>query len=134
MRTLRPISKHSSPADTLVDNKRQNLDDAQSMGNKSRNPSQTDEEMAPTDEYAKRASAETLQNTMLKPEQNAEGNKSGKEKDVIFVVEWYSDEDPENPQNWTGLKKAIVLFQLCAYTMAVYGASSMYVPGEGDVM
>ncbi|PKK50066.1 hypothetical protein CI102_4741 [Trichoderma harzianum] len=90
--------------------------------------------MAPTDQYAMMAPTENLQNTMLKPEQSAEGNNSGKEKDVNFVVEWYSDEDPENPQNWTGLKKAIVLFQLCAYTMAVYGASSMYVPGEGDIM
>lgn len=54
--------------------------------------------------------------------------------DGIILVDWYSTDDPENPQNWSGLKKAIVLSQLCAYTMAVYGASSMYVPGEAGVM
>lgn len=51
-----------------------------------------------------------------------------------IVVDWYSDTDPENPQNWTGLKKAVVLAQLCAYTMTVYGASSMYVPSEQGLM
>lgn len=51
-----------------------------------------------------------------------------------IVIDWYSGADPENPQNWTSLKKAMVLFQLCAYTMAVYGASSMYVPSEEGVM
>lgn len=51
-----------------------------------------------------------------------------------IVIDWYSDADPENPQNWTSLKNGMVLFQLCAYTMAVYGASSMYVPSEEGVM
>jgi len=39
-----------------------------------------------------------------------------------------------NPQNWPTSKKACALLQLCFYSMAVYGASSMYVPGEGGVM
>jgi DHA1 family multidrug resistance protein-like MFS transporter len=50
-----------------------------------------------------------------------------------ILIDWYSDSDPANPQNWSGLKKGFVLFQLCAYTMAVYGASSMYVPGEKEI-
>lgn len=50
-----------------------------------------------------------------------------------FLIDWYSDTDPANPQNWSGLKKGFVLFQLCAYTMAVYMASSVYVPGEQEV-
>lgn len=49
------------------------------------------------------------------------------------LLDWYSDTDPANPQNWSGLKKGFVLFQLCSYTMAIYGASSMFVPGEQGV-
>jgi MFS family permease len=39
-----------------------------------------------------------------------------------------------NPQNWPAAKKGWALTQLCFYSMAVYGASSMYVPGEEGVM
>ncbi|KAL7936127.1 MFS general substrate transporter [Trichoderma chlorosporum] len=75
-----------------------------------------------------------LENYQYKSEREAGSMAFGEQSGKNLVIGWYSDEDPENPQNWTGPKKAFVLFQLCAYTMAVYGASSMYVPGEGDVM
>lgn len=57
-----------------------------------------------------------------------------KTADGVILVDWYSTDDPENPQNWTSAKKLLVLLHLCAYTMAVYGASSMYVPSEFGVM
>lgn len=57
-----------------------------------------------------------------------------KTSDGTIVVDWYSTDDPANPQNWAGPKKGGVLLQLCLYSMAVYGASSMYVPGEEEVM
>lgn len=57
-----------------------------------------------------------------------------KTSDGTILVDWYTTDDPENPQNWTTSKKVGVLVQLCAYSMAVYGASSMYVPGEQGVM
>lgn len=54
--------------------------------------------------------------------------------DGTILVDWYTTDDPENPQNWPASKKGFVLVQLCAYSLAVYGASSMYVPGEQGVM
>ncbi|KAE8452245.1 hypothetical protein EG329_000944 [Mollisiaceae sp. DMI_Dod_QoI] len=57
-----------------------------------------------------------------------------KTSDGTILVDWYTTDDPANPQNWAGSKKGGVLLQLCLYSMAVYGASSMYVPGEEGVM
>jgi DHA1 family multidrug resistance protein-like MFS transporter len=57
-----------------------------------------------------------------------------KTRDGVILVDWYTTDDPSNPQNWPASKKGWVLTQLCFYSMAVYGASSMYVPGEEGVM
>jgi DHA1 family multidrug resistance protein-like MFS transporter len=57
-----------------------------------------------------------------------------KTADGTILVDWYTTDDPANPQNWTAGRKWLVLAQLAAYSMAVYGASSMYVPGEQGVM
>lgn len=57
-----------------------------------------------------------------------------KTADGTILVDWYTIDDPANPQNWPSSRKSIVLLQLCAYSLSVYGASSMYVPGEGGVM
>ena len=38
---------------------------------------------------------------------------TGADKDTI-VVDWYGDNDPENPQNWTNGYKAFQLFNICA--------------------
>lgn len=54
--------------------------------------------------------------------------------DGNILVTWYTTDDPENPQNWSQIKKSLVLLQLALYTCAVYGASSMYVSGEEGVM
>jgi MFS transporter, DHA1 family, multidrug resistance protein len=48
-------------------------------------------------------------------------------------VEWYSDDDPENPHCWSSSKKAFVSAQICIYTFSVYIGSSLYVAGEGDI-
>jgi MFS transporter, DHA1 family, multidrug resistance protein len=55
------------------------------------------------------------------------------EKSVV-VVDWYTADDPANPRNWSASKKGFVLAQLALYTLAAYGASSMYVSGEEGVM
>ena len=52
----------------------------------------------------------------------------GKEK---ILVDWYSEDDPGNPQNWSTLKKSYVAAQIWLYTFAIYGGSSIYVPSEG---
>lgn len=57
-----------------------------------------------------------------------------KTSDGTILVDWYTTDDVANPQNWAKSKKMLVLLQLCAYSLAVYGASSMYVPGEQGVM
>ena len=57
-----------------------------------------------------------------------------KTSDGKILVDWYTTDDPANPQNWASSRKSAVLLQLAAYSMAVYAASSMYVPGEQGVM
>ena len=69
--------------------------------------------------------AERTQSIVLAPTKTADGT---------ILVDWYTTDDPANPQNWAGPKKSFVLFQLCMYSFAAYGASSMYVPGIQGVM
>jgi DHA1 family multidrug resistance protein-like MFS transporter len=70
-------------------------------------------------------SVQKTKSVVLAPRKTADGT---------ILVDWYSTDDPANPQNWPSSKKAGVLLQLCLYSLAVYGASSMYVPGEQGVM
>ena len=34
------------------------------------------------------------------------------------IVDWYSSDDPDNPQNWTTRKKTFTFFQICLLTFA----------------
>ncbi|KAI1322376.1 major facilitator superfamily domain-containing protein [Xylariaceae sp. FL0255] len=52
----------------------------------------------------------------------------------ILVVGWYGPDDPENPQNWPSALKHLVAFEMCILNFAVYIASSIYVPGEPEVI
>jgi DHA1 family multidrug resistance protein-like MFS transporter len=54
--------------------------------------------------------------------------------DGTILVDWYTTDDPANPQNWTFGKKAVVLSQILIYTMAVYMGSAIYSPSIGGVM
>ncbi|KAI5289716.1 hypothetical protein KEM54_003368 [Ascosphaera aggregata] len=47
-------------------------------------------------------------------------------KDGDILVGWYSDDDPENPQNWSTGKKWILVILIFYYTFAVYGSSAIY--------
>ncbi|MCJ1396384.1 hypothetical protein MMC18_009274 [Xylographa bjoerkii] len=50
------------------------------------------------------------------------------------VVHWYGDDDPENPMNWSLLKKVVVTFEICLLTFSVYIGSAIYTAGiEGVV-
>lgn len=40
----------------------------------------------------------------------------------------------QNPQNWPTNLKHFIAFQMCILNFAVYIASSIYVPGEADLM
>lgn len=33
-----------------------------------------------------------------------------------ILVDWYNDDDPENPRNWSFRKRAFVLFEICLLT------------------
>ena len=66
--------------------------------------------------------AETLP---IVPQKTSDGN---------ILVDWYTTDDPANPQNWSLRKKNFVSFVICLYTFAVYTASAIYTPGEAGVM
>ncbi len=70
-------------------------------------------------------SAEKVKSTVIAPTKTSDG---------IILVDWYTNDDSANPQNWPASKKGLILLQLCLYSFAAYGASSMYVPGEEGVM
>ncbi|KAF2799148.1 MFS general substrate transporter [Melanomma pulvis-pyrius CBS 109.77] len=50
------------------------------------------------------------------------------------LADWYTTDDPENPQNWSFGKKAIVAAQICLYTLAFYMGSSIYTPSYPGIM
>ncbi|KAJ9288525.1 hypothetical protein DTO021C3_3777 [Paecilomyces variotii] len=55
-------------------------------------------------------------------------------KEGLILVDWYTTDDPANPQNWSSKKKAFTALQICLYTFVVYTASSIYVPAEQQIM
>lgn len=48
--------------------------------------------------------------------------------DGTILVDWYTTDDPENPQNWSNKKKGLVVLQIYLYTLAVYMGSAIYTP------
>ncbi|KIV91153.1 hypothetical protein PV10_05725 [Exophiala mesophila] len=48
--------------------------------------------------------------------------------DGTILVDWYTTDDPENPQNWSTGKKVLVVVQIYLYTLAVYMGSAIYTP------
>lgn len=57
-----------------------------------------------------------------------------KTADGIILVDWYTTDDPENPQNWSFGKKLFVACQIYLYTLAVYMGSAIYAPSTEGVM
>ncbi|SPO28998.1 probable FLR1 - Putative H+ antiporter involved in multidrug resistance [Ustilago trichophora] len=56
------------------------------------------------------------------------------EKSSDSLVDWYGDQDPDNPQNWSWSEKAFVAGLICLYTFTVYLGSSIYTPSVMGVM
>ncbi|KAK9489716.1 major facilitator superfamily domain-containing protein [Lipomyces doorenjongii] len=48
--------------------------------------------------------------------------------DGIVLVDWYTTDDPDNPQNWSLWKKHFVSLLICLYTFVVYCGSAIYTP------
>lgn len=53
-----------------------------------------------------------------------------KAENGVYLVTWYSDSDPDNPQNWSPGKKLWIGMILFAYTFAAYTGSSLYAVSE----
>lgn len=55
-------------------------------------------------------------------------------KEGFILVGYYSEDDPENPQNWALSKKIIASSQLYIYTFCVYLSSSIVTPSFPGIM
>ncbi|GFF53631.1 caffeine resistance protein 5 [Aspergillus udagawae] len=56
-----------------------------------------------------------------------------KTSDGTILVDWYTTDDPENPQNWPSRRKSLVALQIYLYTLVVYMGSSIYTPSAQAV-
>ncbi|KIW28750.1 uncharacterized protein PV07_04624 [Cladophialophora immunda] len=50
--------------------------------------------------------------------------------DNLILVDWYTTDDPANPQNWSTFKKCSVVFILALYTFTVYCAGPIFAASE----
>ncbi|KAK6585237.1 hypothetical protein PZA11_001964 [Diplocarpon coronariae] len=53
-----------------------------------------------------------------------------KTSDGNILVDWYTTDDPANPQNWSDAKRAFVSTVICLYTFVVYTGSAIYTSSE----
>ncbi|KAK4501470.1 hypothetical protein PRZ48_007279 [Zasmidium cellare] len=51
-----------------------------------------------------------------------------------ILVDWYTEGDPENPQNWSAGKKFLASLMIYLYTTAVYMGSSIITAGAEGIM
>jgi MFS transporter, DHA1 family, multidrug resistance protein len=55
--------------------------------------------------------------------------------DGTILVDWYSTDDPANPQNWSIRKKSLIILLLCTYTWTVYFAGPVWAASaEGGLL
>lgn len=57
-----------------------------------------------------------------------------KTSDGHILVDWYTTDDPANPQNWSNTKRGFVALILCLYTFSVYTGSAIYSSGTEGVI
>jgi DHA1 family multidrug resistance protein-like MFS transporter len=50
------------------------------------------------------------------------------------VIDWVDPADPDNPRNWSTVKKFFVTFEICFLTFSVYIGSAIYTAGIQDVV
>ncbi|KAB5530388.1 multdrug transfer [Coniochaeta sp. 2T2.1] len=53
---------------------------------------------------------------------------------ACILVDWYGDDDAENPHSWPTWKKAYVHLSINIYTFAIYMSSSIYTPAAPALM
>lgn len=76
-------------------------------------------------EVEKELSLERTKTLPIAPTKTADGN---------VLVDWYTTDDPSNPQNWSNKKRGFVAMQICLYTFAVYTGSAIYTSSIPQVM
>ncbi|KKY18450.1 putative major facilitator superfamily transporter [Phaeomoniella chlamydospora] len=76
-------------------------------------------------EVEQQHSAERIQSAIIQPQVTSDG---------VVLVDWYTTDDPENPQNWSVAKKSYVSFLIFIYTFVVYCASAIYTSSEPQIM
>lgn len=57
-----------------------------------------------------------------------------KTSDGIVLVDWYTTDDPANPQNWTNSKRFGISLIICLYTFVVYTGSAIYTSSTEGVI
>jgi DHA1 family multidrug resistance protein-like MFS transporter len=57
-----------------------------------------------------------------------------KTADGHILVDWYTTDDPANPQNWSNNKRLFISFIICLYTFVVYTGSAIYTSSELGVI
>jgi len=57
-----------------------------------------------------------------------------KTSDGTVLVDWYTTDDTENPQNWSNGKRFIISLIICIYTFVVYTGSAIYTSSELGVI
>ncbi|KAG5360911.1 Multidrug resistance protein 1 [Yarrowia sp. B02] len=80
------------------------------------------------------APLETSDTSTVNNKEGLEKNTDSEPESDIQYVGWYGPDDPENPKNWTSLKKSVVAAQVLTLTFAVYVGSSIYTPALPEVM
>jgi len=68
---------------------------------------------------------ERIQSNVIVPTKTADG---------VILVDWYTTDDPANPQNWSLGKKIYITALILLYTFAVYVSSSIYTTAQVQVM
>ncbi|KAL8725427.1 MAG: hypothetical protein Q9166_007359 [cf. Caloplaca sp. 2 TL-2023] len=75
-------------------------------------------------EIERELSLERTKSVLVAPTKTPGGN---------ILVDWYTTDDPANPQNWSNSKRAFVALLICLYTFAVYSGSAIYTSSTLEV-
>ena len=68
---------------------------------------------------------ERTKSVPIAPQKTSDGN---------ILVDWYTTDDPANPQNWSNTKRGFVSLIICLYTFAVYTGSAIYTSSTEGVI
>lgn len=97
---------------------------------------QTVEERDPSilEKYRKSRSATESEISVNSGANAVDGVKKDPEKGKDFQLVDWTENDRENPRNWSTPKKFFVTFQICLLTTSVYIGSAIYTAGIQGVM